>query len=221
MWIFLKRGGHTHTPEAHIPAQMCTLGELIHKFSTLQNNILNISDCTLYIVECHQMYQKLHTSLKTWTQMFLDVMLNTLVDHLLGPITMQLVPWRWLLHKWVLHWSPLHSITFHNCSYSNVNHGVHWIALNTTPCYGTAASSMCRHPALWRPHGNWQLLSGDVLHKQLGRSSSSLTLVTELAPVRHRHNLLLGWIIRFLHIFCITKFTFNHNVMHIISYNSY
>ena len=47
-----------------------------------------------------------------------------------------------------------------------------------------AASSIL--PALWRPHRNWQLLSADVLHKQLGRTTSLLTVVTELASAR-RH----------------------------------
>ena len=43
------------------------------------------------------------------------------------------------------------------------------------PCVGILL------PALWRPHGNWQLLCANVLHKQLGRTTSLLTVVTELA----------------------------------------
>ena len=99
----------THTHVHTSLAKRCTLDEIVPMMdtlhSTVQSNTMNTQHITLhfthYIVSrvlCKvQVSCAAHVAQvtqKTWTQLFLNVMPNTLVDHLLGSITMQLVPWR-------------------------------------------------------------------------------------------------------------------------------
>ena len=86
---------HTHC------TQRCTRDKIVHIKGTLHNELAmyNITSYTLASVETF-LQEETNTSYvaqviqKTWTQLFLNVMPTTLVDHLLGSITMQLVPWR-------------------------------------------------------------------------------------------------------------------------------
>ena len=112
-WTFLHWCAHilhfAHTHVHTLLAKRCTLDEIVPMMdtlhSTVQSNTMNTQHITLhfthYIVSrvlCKvQVSCAAHVAQvtqKTWAQLFLNVMLNTLVDHLLGSITMQLVPWR-------------------------------------------------------------------------------------------------------------------------------
>ena len=99
MGTFLCISAHLHLIHVHTsPAKMCTLDNiLLHNEHIALNFTLEKFFArdprwiprTLHIAHCNAQVTQ-----KTWTQLFLNVMLNTLVDHLLGSITMQLVPWR-------------------------------------------------------------------------------------------------------------------------------